>query len=79
MRVLFWLLLLGWLVWMISRLRRPASRSAPTDTSPAPATQDMVACAHCGLHLPKRDAVQGARGAYCSTEHRTAANDHNPA
>ncbi len=79
MRVLFWLLLLGWLVWMISRLRRPSSRSAATDTSPAPATQDMVACAHCGLHLPKRDAVQGAHGAYCSTEHRAAANDHNPA
>lgn len=78
MRVLFWLLLLGWVVWMISRLRRPASRPAKSEAPAPSATQDMVACAHCGLHLPKRDAVQGARGTYCSTEHRTAANDHNP-
>jgi uncharacterized protein len=79
MRVLFWLLLLGWLVWMISRLRRPALRSTPSKAPAQATTQDMVACAHCGLHLPKRDAVQGAHGAYCSTEHRAAANDHNPA
>lgn len=79
MRVLFWLLLLGWLVWMISRLRRPSSRPTQSEARAQPTTQDMVACAHCGLHLPKRDAVQGAHGAYCSTEHRAAANDHNPA
>ncbi len=76
MRALFWLLLLGWLIWLINRLRRPAPPSATKDS---PAIQDMVACNHCGLHLPKRDAVQGSRGAYCSTEHSTAANDHNPA
>ena len=76
MRVLFWLLLIGWGVWMISRQRKPAA-PAPRATTVAP-VQDMVACAHCGIHLPKREAVQGARGVYCSTEHRTAAHDHHP-
>lgn len=76
MRVLFWLLLIGWVVWMLTRQRKPAPPvSRPTTVAPL---EDMVACAHCGIHLPKREAVQGARGIYCSTEHRAAANDHNP-
>jgi uncharacterized protein len=32
----------------------------------------MVACAHCGLHLPATDAVQGKQGIYCSNAHRQA-------
>jgi uncharacterized protein len=39
----------------------------------------MVSCAQCGLHLPQDEAVTGERGLYCSTEHRTAAQDRNPA
>ena len=35
------------------------------------APQPMVSCAHCGLHLPQPDAVEGEGGRhYCSTEHR---------
>lgn len=76
MRVLFWLLLIGWVVWMITRQRKPAApASRATNVAPM---QDMVACAHCGIHLPKHEAVQGARGVYCSTEHRAAAHDHHP-
>ena len=33
--------------------------------------QAMVSCAHCGLHLPQPDAVEGEGGRhYCSAEHR---------
>ena len=36
-----------------------------------PGPQAMVSCAHCGLHLPRPDAVEGEGGRhYCSTEHR---------
>ncbi len=39
-----------------------------------PAPQDMVACALCGLHLPRPDAVSGNDGRlYCSQEHRQSA------
>jgi uncharacterized protein len=38
-----------------------------------------VACAHCGIHLPRAEAVSGQKGLYCSTEHRSAAQDSNPA
>lgn len=30
----------------------------------------MVACLHCGTHLPEGEAVKGPRGAYCCAEHR---------
>ena len=33
----------------------------------------MLACAHCGLHLPARDALVDAAGQpYCSEAHRRA-------
>lgn len=36
------------------------------------APQDMVPCRHCGVHLPRQEAVAGALGLYCSSAHRTA-------
>ena len=49
----------------------PAVRPAPgSDTTP----QDMVACAHCGLHLPRSEALADGPGGsapfYCSATHR---------
>lgn len=36
-----------------------------------PGAQPMVSCAHCGLHLPQPDALEGEGGRhYCSVEHR---------
>ena len=34
---------------------------------------DVVACAHCGVHVPLLDAIDGTRGMYCSHAHRTVA------
>jgi uncharacterized protein len=37
----------------------------------SPGPQPMVSCAHCGLHLPQPDALEGEGGRhYCSAEHR---------
>jgi len=38
----------------------------------------MVSCAHCGIHLPRDEAVAGTRGLYCSSAHRSAEGDRNP-
>jgi uncharacterized protein len=32
--------------------------------------QDMLACAHCGVHIPKADALLLGTQAYCCDEHR---------
>jgi uncharacterized protein len=33
----------------------------------------MVECAHCGLHLPRSEAIEAAGQSYCSAEHRALA------
>lgn len=54
--------------------RRVDSKPARPAAGPAkPAAEEMVRCAHCGVHLPRRDAlVGGASGLYCSEAHRLA-------
>jgi len=75
MKYLFWAIvaLLAWWAWRRARQPRP-----PQTPPAAPPTQDMVTCTHCGVHLPRGDAVSGVRGPYCSAAHRSAAGDRNP-
>ncbi|MFM7026878.1 MAG: PP0621 family protein [Limnohabitans sp.] len=75
MKYLFWLLVILLVWWAYRRTRATAARQEPPQ---APATQDMVVCTHCGIHLPRDEAVAGTRGQYCSTAHRSAAGDRNP-
>ncbi|MDP3700027.1 MAG: PP0621 family protein [Hylemonella sp.] len=60
-------LLVAWM-WRSSRRRdkRPDQAAAPPQASP----QEMVRCAHCGVHLPRGDAVVGRIAQYCSREHQ---------
>jgi uncharacterized protein len=77
MKFLFLLLVALVVIWAIkrSRVNPPAGSDKPQAASPT----EMVACAHCGIHLPRAEAVSGQKGLYCSTEHRSAAQDSNPA
>ena len=71
------ILLAGWIIWRLvsARLeqgrrnrelkqREKASRNLPAET--------MVQCAHCGLHIPEKQAVRASGHTYCSPEHRDA-------
>lgn len=69
------LLVVGLAVWMLStKFRRRDEADAPPkppgDAAKVPAPLDMVACAHCGLHLPAADAVLGGSRVFCSEAHR---------
>jgi len=46
-----------------------ATQAKPQKSRPAAPTL-MVACAHCGTHLPSDDALAGRHGVYCSAAHR---------
>ena len=66
-------------VWRMNR-RAERAQAKPPQTSVGQtieAPQDMVRCAHCGLHLPRSEAVPGgeetALQLYCSAEHRASA------
>ncbi|MDC2858024.1 PP0621 family protein [Delftia sp. DT-2] len=55
--------------------RQAAAPRNPANPANAPlaAPQDMVECAHCGLHLPRSEAIEAAGRSYCSAEHRALA------
>jgi uncharacterized protein len=60
------------LLWQWRQARQPKVRQAERKSAPGTGAVDMVRCAHCGLHLPASDAIQGRKALYCSAEHRKA-------
>lgn len=78
MKYLLVVLVVLFAIWLWRHNRREPPhqthhRPPPPAASPTPPpTQDMVACAHCGLHLPIADAVPGAQAGvyYCGQAHR---------
>jgi len=59
----------------------PSAVKPPPPPAPPqpPAPQDIVSCAHCGLHVPRAEAYPGRGGLFCSAEHRAAHEAGNAA
>jgi uncharacterized protein len=72
-RLLGAVLLLGLLWWW---LRRVVSRSAADASTLGPSSTsiekpEIVACDHCGVHLPRQDLLLGRNGGlFCCETHR---------
>ena len=77
MKYLLILLLVLVVIWAVKRGRAPKPPQTPAKPEGS-APSEMVSCAHCGLHLPQEEAVSGQKGLYCSTDHRSEAQDRNP-
>lgn len=62
------------LLWMLFGRSRRGKRSDRSSRGAPPVAQPegMVACAHCGVHLPRSEAVQAGVLTYCSAAHREA-------
>lgn len=78
MKYLLVLLVVLVVAWMLLRRRDPPS-AAPKPGAGAPGKpasaepQPMLACAHCGMHLPQPEAQLDAAGRpFCSEAHRLA-------
>lgn len=56
-------------IWLWRHNREQAIK-AQAKPSPARSTKTMVACQHCGVHLPQADATPGTQGYYCGPEHQ---------
>lgn len=54
------------------RGRAPEQRRPPARPAPPAEPAVMLSCAHCGLHLPRDEALPGRGGQFCSAEHRAA-------
>ena len=63
-RLVVLVLLVVLAVWLIRRaLRAPQAQSKP------PVQGDLVACARCGVHLPRAEAREAGGKIYCGEEH----------
>jgi uncharacterized protein len=67
--VLLVVVVVGWL-WLRGRTRQ--APAAPDAAPTPPRLQEVVACRHCGMHLPRGEALEDSRGAFCSEAHRLA-------
>ena len=71
MKMLLLLMVAFFAVFLWSRRKAAAQR--PAESPRPPAAVGVVACAHCGVHVPQADALAGPNGHYCSVEHRLQA------
>ena len=60
--------LLAIIVYLVLRSRRVEVRPQNRDIAPA---EDMVACAHCGVNVPRSEAIESRGLPFCSDEHRS--------
>jgi len=70
MKYLLFLVVVFVLLWLLRGAM--TSRRRGGDAPPPQAPQEMIACAHCGVHLPRDEALPGRGGVFCGDAHRTA-------
>ena len=63
-------LLFGVIMWF--KFSRPSTDQQSSDQSDKQ-PQNMVRCAHCGVHLPENDAIASGKAVYCTAAHRDLA------
>lgn len=65
------LILLALAAWVIYRILKNYGRSVQQDRAPRAETgEDMVRCVHCGVHLPRSEAIFSKDEFFCTNEHR---------
>ena len=55
--------------FIVRAYTRAMAAKNPLESEQRP-TEDMVQCAHCGVHLPRGDSITGGERYFCSNEHR---------
>ena len=66
-KILLLVLGLALAYWILKSYKRKLDRRAKTPTTGA---EDMVRCAHCGVHLPRSESLKTNEVFYCSADHR---------
>ncbi len=72
MKIVLFLIAVFVLLWL---LRGATGRRRGVGAPPKPPSQEpqqMIACAHCGVHLPRDEALPGRGGVFCGDAHRAA-------
>ena len=75
MKILLFLAVVFVLLWL---LRGATTRRRGGPSRPPSAPQEMIACAQCGVHLPRDEALPGRGGVFCGEAHRAAYEQAHP-
>jgi uncharacterized protein len=70
MKILLFLVAVFVLLWLLRGATTNRRRGGAAKPPQAP--QQMIACAHCGVHLPRDEALPGRGGVFCGDAHRAA-------
>jgi uncharacterized protein len=65
-------------LWLVRGGARARAGKREPAAPPAPAPEDVVACRHCGLHLPRSESLSSRDGVFCSEAHRVAFEQTHP-
>ena len=66
-KLIFYIIIAALIYWIIKN-RQP--KEEKTETL-AESIEDMVSCTHCGVHLPRSEAISSHHNQYfCCNEHR---------
>ena len=73
-------ILFGLALWGVYLIIRHLVREKRKNQAEPTASKsvDSVQCAHCGLHLPRDEALKRNEHYYCSQAHLDAADSDNP-
>ena len=73
MKILLFLIAVVVLLWLLKGTTTRRRNGGGNAKSPPPtAPQPVIACAYCGVHLPRDEALPGRGGVFCGDAHRTA-------
>ena len=70
MKIVVFVIAVVVLLWLL-RGTTTRRRPDPGHAQP-PSPQPMIACAYCGVHLPRDEALPGRGGVFCGDAHRAA-------
>ena len=73
MKIVLFLIAVVVLLWLLRGTTGRRGNGGGSAKSPPPtAPQPVIACAYCGVHLPRDEALPGRGGVFCGDAHRTA-------
>ncbi|UOD50755.1 PP0621 family protein [Orrella daihaiensis] len=78
-KILFWAVVIIGVLFITRLLAHQAAKRHTQTDKPKPAkpeslgkAEEMVRCAHCGVYMPRSEAVKQNDNFWCSTEHAKA-------
>lgn len=63
------LIVIGFVVWGVIRAYQRSLIKPPAPRNEKSA-EDMVKCAHCGVNLPRSEAIYSSGDFFCTPEHK---------